>query len=315
MAYETSLRIKMTVSLILSIIAEALVMYFIVYFLSLPFYLMFVFLAILWLVQWIISPYLVARKSTEIKKQDPVYGWIYDIVEDAALSSKVKMPKVLIADEPFPNAFAFGNYISGKRVAITKPLLKILNYEELKVVIAHEVGHIKHFDVELGMAIGLIPSVLGFISSMLFNIGWTLLFFAFDELDIVFAIAMLAVGGLLFITTIFLQIFVLWFNRLRESYADLNSVKLYGNDALYLASALAKIQIYIQKMRIDPFTGIIITTAPVKINQKDPDLLLEKWLNDKVPFYVDILQTHPHPARRVQAIYKILKIEGRPSIG
>jgi Zn-dependent protease with chaperone function len=144
---------------------------------------------------------------------------------------------------------------------------------------------------------------------LLFNLGWTLLFFAYSEVDLIFAIALLALGGLLFLLTFFIQVFVLWFNRLRESYADLNSVKVYGNDAIYLASALAKIQIYIQNMRIDPFTGIIITTAPVKVKQKDPDLLLEKWLNQKVPFYIDILQTHPHPAKRVQAIYKLLKVE------
>jgi Heat shock protein. Metallo peptidase. MEROPS family M48B len=309
MGYELNLKIKMIIAGIFSIIAEALVVYLIVYFLGLPLFLIFVFLGIFWLIQWIISPYLVGRKTFEVKKNDPEYGLIYEMVEEAANKSKVKMPKVLIADEIYPNAFAYGNYISGKRVAITKPLLRILNKEELKAVIAHEVGHIKHFDVELGMTIGLIPSVLGFISNILFNLGWTLLFFAYSEVDLIFAIALLALGGLLFLLTFFIQVFVLWFNRLRESYADLNSVKVYGNDAIYLASALAKIQIYIQNMRIDPFTGIIITTAPVKVKQKDPDLLLEKWLNQKVPFYIDILQTHPHPAKRVQAIYKLLKVE------
>jgi heat shock protein HtpX len=306
MSVESNLKIKMTLALLLTISSEGVVAYIIASFLHLPFIIIFIFLGIFWLIQWLISPYLVARNAVEITPNDPYYGWIYEIVRETAMKTKTVTPKVFLVDQPFPNAFAYGNYVTGKRVAITRPLLDILTPEELRAVIGHEIGHIKHNDVEIGMAIGLIPTVLGFISNLLINLGWITLIFAVDESDIIFGIIMLAIGGALFIVTFLLQIFVLWFNRLRESYADLNSVKLFGKDAWNLATALAKIEIYMQNIRLDPFTGIIVTAAPVKVKQTNPDLLVDEWLHKKVSPLSDILSTHPDPAKRVQMIYKAI---------
>jgi Heat shock protein. Metallo peptidase. MEROPS family M48B len=247
---------------------------------------------------------LVARDSFEITEEDPYYGRVYEMVKRIAIASGIKPPRVFIVNAPYPNAFAYGNYVTGKRIGITSPLLNILSEEELAAVIGHEVGHIKHNDVEIGMAIGLIPSVLGFVSNLLLNLGWISLIFAVDETDLLFGIVMLAVGGALFIITLTLQLFVLWFNRLRESYADFHAVQLFGKDAINLANALAKIEIYMQNVRLDPFTGIIVTASPVKVKETDPSILVEEWLNEKPSPFSDILSTHPDPAKRVQMIYK-----------
>ncbi|MFP3233653.1 MAG: zinc metalloprotease HtpX [Sulfolobaceae archaeon] len=298
------LRFKIYLSLGLTIISEAIVTYILLQLLHFPVIAVIPFLGLFWLIQWLISPYLVARDSFEITEDDPYYGRVYEMVKRIAIASGIKPPRVFVVNAPYPNAFAYGNYVTGKRIGITSPLLNILSEEELAAVIGHEVGHIKHNDVEIGMAIGLIPSVLGFVSNLLLNLGWISLIFAVDETDLLLGIVMLAVGGALFIITLTLQLFVLWFNRLRESYADFHAVQLFGKDAINLANALAKIEIYMQNVRLDPFTGIIVTASPVKVKETDPSILVEEWLNEKPSPFSDILSTHPDPAKRVQMIYK-----------
>ncbi|HLI45876.1 MAG TPA: zinc metalloprotease HtpX [Geobacterales bacterium] len=304
MDIKAQLRMKMFIASSLTVLAEAIVVLFILSFLNLSLFYAVVLLPLYWLIQWLISPYLVLGRAKEINQNDPSYGWLYRDVEEIAKESGVRMPKVFITNDPFPNAFAFGNYVSGKRVAITKPLLDILNEDELKAVIAHEIGHIKHYDVEIGMAIGLIPSTLGFIGNFLLNIGLLQITFALDEIALVLGFMMLAIGSVLLALTLFINVFMLWFNRLRESYADLHSVSILKENALNLARGLAKIQIYMKNVRIDPFRGIIVTVPPMKIKEENPEELLNKWLNEKVSPFADALMTHPHPAKRVQLIYK-----------
>lgn len=303
----TSLKISMIIALFLTIIAEGIFSLIIINFLRLSIIFSVIFLFILWLIQWIISPYLVERNSVEVTRDDPNYGWVYDLVENIARRSGIKTPRVFLVNEPYPNAFAYGNYISGKRIGITFPLLQILNREELESVIGHEVGHIKHNDVEIGLAIGLIPSILGFISNALLTFGWATLVFAADDIDILVGLSMLAIGGVLFVITFLLQIFVLWFNRLRESFADYFSYELFRERAWNLAKALAKIEIYMQNVRLDPFRGIIVTVPPTKVKETDPNLLIEDLLREKTSIFSDILSTHPHPAKRIKMIYKLTK--------
>ncbi|BFH73890.1 zinc metalloprotease HtpX [Sulfurisphaera javensis] len=303
----SSLKGKIIIALFFTIVSEGVISLFIVNFLKLPLIFFIVFLLTLWFIQWIISPYLVGRNSVELLKEDPYYGWVYEIVERVSKLAGIKTPKVYLVDERYPNAFAYGNYITGKRIGITLPLLQILTPEELEAVIGHEIGHIKHNDVEIGLAIGLLPSILGFISNLLINLGWITLIFAGDEIDLIVGLSMLAIGGVLFVVTFFLQLFVLWFNRLRESYADYFSYQLFNEKAWNLARALAKIEIYMQNVRLDPFRGIIVTVPPTKVKETDPDLLIEDLLHEKTSVFSDILSTHPHPAKRVKMIYELTK--------
>jgi len=138
-------------------------------------------------------------------------------------------------------------------------------------------------------------------------LGWAFLIFAGSEADLIAGLIMLSIGGVIFIITFILQIFVLWLNRLRESFADLHSITLFKEKAINLATALAKIQVYMQNVSIDPFRGIVVTLPPMKIKEKNPMSLLERWLNEKVSPLSDILMTHPHPAKRIQAIFKSVK--------
>lgn len=295
-----SLWLKMAVAGALAVLAEFAVVYFLFSLFSLPLWILAVGLPLFWLFQWLLAPTLIGRGAREVTN-DPAYSWLSDIVREIAERSGVRPPKVYITEDPFPNAFAFGNLVQGRGVAVTRPLLEILNEKELYAVLAHEVGHVKHFDMEVVLALGLIPSALGSIGGFLMYSGQALLFAALDE-AVLLGLIMLAIGFLLVAATFFIQIFVLWFNRLRETYADLHAARLLGPAAADLARALAKIQIYMSNVRVDPFRGIVLTVPPMRIRESDPDELLQKWSREGASALADLLSTHPHPAKRVRNI-------------
>lgn len=301
-----SLWIKMAVAGLLAVLAEFAVTYVLLSLLSLPLWLLAVGLPIFWLVQWLASPYLISRGAVEVTN-DPTYGELARMVKEISEASHIRPPRVYVTDDPFPNAFAFGNLLSGRGVAVTRPLLEILNQDELYAVLAHEVGHARHFDMEIMLALGLIPSALGSIGGFLLYTGQALLWAALDETALFLGLVMLAVGLALTAATIFIQIFVLWFNRLRESYADMHAARLLGPNAVNLARALAKIQIYMSNVRVDPFKGIVLTVPPMRIKESNPDELLAKWIKEGVSPLADIMSTHPHPAKRVKAILSWVK--------
>ena len=311
MDVSTNLKLSMVVAGVLTVVMEYLALRFLLGLAGIPILFVFPFLFVFWFIQWLIGPYLVGRNTVEVKPGDPYYGWLYDMVAQLAYAAGFKKtPRVFVADEPFPNAFAYGNYITGKRVAVTIPLINIATREELTAVIAHELGHLRHNDVEIGLALGLIPAAIGYVSWMLINSGWLILGVAASEAELIVGLVALAVGAFLYAVTIFLQIFVLWFNRLRESYADYHAYQLLGPSSSHLATALAKIVIYMQRVRVDPFTGIVVTANKVKIDTNEPYQLVREWLAEKTSFLMDFFSTHPHPAKRVQMLQRLLAKSG-----
>lgn len=99
-----------------------------------------------------------------------------------------------------------------------------------------------------------------------------------------------------------MSVFVLWFNRLRESFADYHALELLKKEGVNLATALAKIQVYMRNVRLDPFRGMVVTIPPQKIKSANPEELLREWLREKPSALSDILATHPHPAKRIKMI-------------
>ncbi|AEB95282.1 peptidase M48, Ste24p [Metallosphaera cuprina Ar-4] len=104
----------------------------------------------------------------------------------------------------------------------------MLTKEELSAVSAHEIGHIKHEDVEIGTTLVLIPTALGYISTIPINLGVLAITIAADQFHLLLATFLLTLGIVLLAATFTLKIFVLWFNRLRELYADYNSFIVLG---------------------------------------------------------------------------------------
>lgn len=110
------------------------------------------------------------------KKDNPKY---YNIVENLAITAGLPMPKVYIIDDPAPNAFATGRDPKHAMVAATTGLLDIMDKSELEAVMAHELSHVKNYDIRVSMITFGLVCVIGFIS----DIGLRMLIFRDNDED------------------------------------------------------------------------------------------------------------------------------------
>ncbi len=154
------------------------------------------------------------------------------MVEDLARKAGIPAPRVAIADMPLPNAFAFGRGLSDGRVCVTQGILQLLDPEELRAVLGHEISHLKNRDV-------LTITLLSVIPMLLYRLAWHFLFYGGNrrrEGGANTALIGLAAFLFYFIT----NLLVLYASRIREYFADRGSLEL-GNSASTLASALYKL--------------------------------------------------------------------------
>lgn len=98
---------------------------------------------------------------------------LFAIVEEISIAARVPMPKVYIVDDPAPNAFATGIKPEKGSVAFTTGLLERLNREELEGVVAHEIAHIRNYDIRLMTICIALVGVVALIG----NYGMRLLFY------------------------------------------------------------------------------------------------------------------------------------------
>ncbi len=101
---------------------------------------------------------------------------LYDIVESLAIRADLPMPEVGISEVPMPNAFATGRNPKNAAVVATRPLLDLLNDEELEGVMAHEMSHVKNRDILVMSVASTLASIISFVTRMgvyaaIFNSG------------------------------------------------------------------------------------------------------------------------------------------------
>ena len=197
------------------------------------------------LFQWAIGPASV-RAAVKLNYVDAKSGGrFYRDVKELANKADIPMPKVAIVNSPVPNAFVFGRTAGGATLAVHKGLLDNLSNREIRGVLGHEIGHIKHKDIIVMTLASSIPLIALMVlrgslygargasysgrSSSSDGDGAGALIIALIAIAVVAAIAfglsLLAVRGL---------------SRMREHYADAYSGELTG-DPRALSSALARI--------------------------------------------------------------------------
>lgn len=108
--------------------------------------------------------------AKEIAKRDEPR--LFRIVENLSISTGMPMPKVYIINDPAPNAFATGRDPKHAVVAATTGLLEIMDDTELEAVMAHELGHVKNYDIRVMMIVFGLVSAIGFIADMIFHMMW-----------------------------------------------------------------------------------------------------------------------------------------------
>ena len=102
--------------------------------------------------------------AKEIQKRDNPRLW--NIVENLSISQGMPMPKVYVIQDAAPNAFATGRKPENSIVAATTGLLDIMDDNELEGVMAHELSHIKNYDVRVSMIVFGLVSAIGILADM-----------------------------------------------------------------------------------------------------------------------------------------------------
>lgn len=108
--------------------------------------------------------------AKEITKKDEPR--LYRTVENLSIATGMPTPKIYLIDDPAPNAFATGRDPKHAVVAATTGLLDIMDDDELEAVMAHELGHVKNYDIRVMMIVFGLVSAIGFIADMIFHMMW-----------------------------------------------------------------------------------------------------------------------------------------------
>jgi heat shock protein HtpX len=182
---------------------------------------------------------------------------LYEIVHRLTQRAGLPMPALYVIPEQQPNAFATGRDYEHAAVAVTEGLLNLLTEQEVEAVIAHELSHIKHYD----MLIGTVAATIAGAIAMLANFG---MFFGGGDRDRQNPILMIA---LMFLMPMAASIIQMTVSRNREYLADEGAAKLTGHPE-WLQTALAKLDNYARgtilpeadpqtahMFIINPFTG------------------------------------------------------------
>ena len=178
-------------------------------------------------------------KARQIEKRDSPQ--LYNVVEELCVAGGLPLPKVYIIDDTAPNAFATGRNPKNASVAITTGLLQKLNRDQLQGVMAHELSHIKNYDILFCTLITVLVGIVALLSDFMFRS------FRFggrsrDNRGRGQGEVVILVVGIFFalLAPIFAQILKFAVSRQREYLADASSVELtrYPEG---LAQALEKI--------------------------------------------------------------------------
>src|SRR5208282_1858362 len=170
---------------------------------------------------------------------------LYAVMERLAAKANLPMPKLYLIPQPAPNAFATGRNPSHASVAVTEGLLELMNDDELEGVIAHELSHVRNYDILTSSIAATIAGAITYLASM----GrWAMLFGGYgrDRDDD------RGGGGLAALLMIFLAPFAalmlqLFLSRTREYSADETGARMVGQP-YGLISALQKLGAYNQRI-------------------------------------------------------------------
>ncbi len=110
---------------------------------------------------------LAVNGAKEIQKKDNPR--LYRTVENLAITNGMPMPKVYIMDDPAPNAFATGRNPKNAVVCATTGLLEMMDDSELEGVMAHELGHVKNYDIRVSMYAFALVAVVSLMADVILH--------------------------------------------------------------------------------------------------------------------------------------------------
>lgn len=230
----------------------------------------------------------------ELKFEDQSHKRFRNVVTEMALASGLPMPKTYVIPDPAPNAFATGRNPENSVVAVTQGLLDTMNREELQAVVAHEMGHIKTYDILTMTVVTVLVGTVSILSD------WAVRSWRYGGIrprrDLkgkggVHPLILLVIGIFVLLSPLFSRIIAMSVSRNREYQADASAAEFTRNP-LALASALKKIDVY-----TSPLRNARRATAHLFIS--DP---LHRRLDDKEGLVADVFSTHPPIKERIRRL-------------
>lgn len=212
---------------------------------------------------------------------------LYGLVEKLAEKAGLPMPKVCIINSDVPNAFATGRNPSHAAVAVTTGIMRILDYDELSGVLAHELSHVRHHDTLISTVAASMATAISYVAQMA---QWAAIFGAGRSSDRDDNGGALGFLFTIIIAPIAAMLIQLAISRSREYDADRSGGELCGNPR-YLARALEKLEYASAHLR--PMTAATPSTAHL--------FIVNPLKNAKMSF-ASLFSTHPSTAERVSRL-------------
>ena len=179
-------------------------------------------------IQYWFGPNIVQRSMNVRPLSEAEAPHIHQMLQELSDEAGIEKPQLGLSEINIPNAFAYGRSKRSGHIAITRPILGLLDRDELKAVLGHEMGHIKHNDMIVTTTVSVIPMIC-------YYIALSFLFSGDGDNGAGFIIGI--VGYVFYLIG---QLLVLFISRTREYYADAASVE-FGNRPAALVSALYKL--------------------------------------------------------------------------
>ncbi|MCA1957173.1 MAG: protease HtpX [Nitrospira sp.] len=205
---------------------------------------------------------------------------IYGSVQEIAQRLHIKMPEVWIYNSPDPNAFATGPSKNNSMVAVSTGLLENLREDEVKAVLAHEMGHVYNGDMFATTVLaGLMNTFVYYIAM------WVRRVFAErDQAALGFALSLV----LQIVVSVLASILISWFSRRREFGADAFAAKVYGKDSMI--GALRAIDRWVTR---------------AQFQYSSQDALATMKISGKTGGFMSLFSTHPPIEARIAALERL----------
>ncbi|MBR3131014.1 M48 family metalloprotease [Candidatus Saccharibacteria bacterium] len=213
------------------------------------------------------------------KKDNPR---LYDTVENLAITAGLPMPEVYIIEDKAPNAFASGRDPEHSLVCATTGLLDIMDNKELTAVMAHEMSHVKNYDIRVSTIVFGLVCMIGFIADIGWRIAWRSNRRSSEDSS---PVGMIMLMLAIVVAPIAASLAQMAASRQREYLADSSAVMLtrYPEGMI---SALKKLETHSQPMQQqNPATEAMFISNPLK----------KKGVNG-------LFSTHPPIEKRIERL-------------
>ncbi|MGA2308148.1 MAG: zinc metalloprotease HtpX [Candidatus Bathyarchaeia archaeon] len=228
------------------------------------------------LFQYAIGPSIV-KFSTHLQYLKPGENpWLESTVKELADKSKVPMPRLAIVPNNTPNAFVFGRTAHSATLAVHQGLLQNLNEDEVRGVIGHELGHIRHKDYAIMTLLSALPLLAYLVARGTMSAAWLGGGSSNKKNQGSIGAALIIIAVLSFVVYFISQLSVMRLSRLREHYSDAYSAYVTGSPRS-LESALTKIT-YGLSLSPKPPEGVraFYISDPVQAKQEIHDIIDKK---------------------------------------